>query len=48
MRREKPWERGWGSLWTVCKQNGGRHVVFQRRRNRNPPPPPEKKTVETV
>ena len=22
-RREKPWERGCGSLWTVCKQNGG-------------------------
>ena len=28
---EKPRERGWGSLWTVCKQNGGRHVVFGRR-----------------
>ena len=28
-RREKPQERGWGRLWTVCKQNGGRHVVFQ-------------------
>ena len=27
----KPRERGWGSLWTVCKQNGGRHVVFGRR-----------------
>ena len=28
---EKPRERGWGSLWTVFKQNGGRHVVFGRR-----------------
>ena len=25
-----------GSLCTVCKQNGGRHVVFRRRRNRKP------------